>query len=103
VYFLHVILGALQEKTEERAGCSSVLTDFQFQRKLVRRASEAGGCALCFVLGLNDHSIERGCSDEAPVNYADPAQRIPGIGSAMPGTAVVLALENYARSVAGGQ
>src|ERR1039458_2925612 len=62
-----------------------------------------GGGAYGFGFGLEDYAVKGGGSDEASAHDADPAQRESTVGTALPGTAAIVALEDHAGAVAGGQ
>ena len=66
-------------------------------------ATGIGGCADGFVFRLQDDTIKWGRGHEASANDADPAQRESTVGTALPGTSVVAALEDHAGCVTGGE
>src|SRR5215469_1060541 len=68
---------------------------------LVRAAS--GRSAFGLAARLRDHAVKRSGGHEPSLDYADAVQRIPGVGSAIPTAAAVLAFEDHAGSRAGGE
>src|SRR4029077_4551158 len=71
--------------------------------RLVGRTAHADRRALGLVFGLDDYTVKRSCAHEPAAYYADAAQRVSRVRTAMPAAAAVLALEHHARRCAGGQ
>src|SRR5262252_8737639 len=67
---------------------------FRTEDYLVRTASRTCGGTLGLVLRLQNHTVERGRSQEAAADHAHPAQWVAGIGPTPPGAAAIGALED---------